>query len=186
LGIIGIIMGVAIVLFTSLIFFPSMRIGIIRMVNSVAQQWLKRDFETQLLSFNDSISTGVDFMKRKPASFLSVLGLTFVDWVASVLVLGFCLDAFGPAYPFGVQMTGFVLGIVAGALSMIPGGYGVQEGTSVLILVLLGVPFGQALLATILFRAIYYFLPYMVSLISYRRMRQAYGISSTENPAIDV
>ena len=53
---------------------------------------------------------------------------------------------------------------------MIPGGLGVQEGSMAGIYALLGVPLNQAVLAAILFRVVYYFAPYLVSLAFYRRM----------------
>jgi uncharacterized membrane protein YbhN (UPF0104 family) len=53
---------------------------------------------------------------------------------------------------------------------MIPGGLGVQEGSMAAVYALLGVPFGQALLAAILFRAIYYFIPFLFSLGFYWRL----------------
>jgi uncharacterized membrane protein YbhN (UPF0104 family) len=47
---------------------------------------------------------------------------------------------------------------------MIPGGLGIQEGSMAGIFSLLGTPFEQAILASILFRVIYYIFPYLISL----------------------
>ncbi len=103
-------------------------------------------------------------IRKAPGELIKVMGLTWLDWLGSVFVLSFCLDAFGPEVPFGVVVTGFVLGIMAGLISMIPGGLGVQEGSMTGVFALLGVPFSQAFLAAILFRAIFFFLPYLISL----------------------
>ncbi|MEI2691160.1 MAG: lysylphosphatidylglycerol synthase domain-containing protein [Anaerolineae bacterium] len=53
---------------------------------------------------------------------------------------------------------------------MAPGGLGVQEGSMSGIYALFGVPFQQAVLAAILFRVLYYFVPYLFSLSLYRRL----------------
>jgi hypothetical protein len=57
---------------------------------------------------------------------------------------------------------------------MIPGGLGVQEGSMAGIFALLGVSFDRAVLASVLFRVIYFFVPYLISLTLYRGLlRQA-------------
>jgi uncharacterized protein (TIRG00374 family) len=92
------------------------------------------------------------------------------DWVCMVAVLGFCFDALGNPIEPAVLLIGFVVGIAVGLLSMIPGGLGVQEGSMAAVYALLGVPLGQAVLAAILFRVVYYFAPFLVSLGFYRRL----------------
>jgi uncharacterized protein (TIRG00374 family) len=70
----------------------------------------------------------------------------------------------------GTLITGFSLGITAGFVSMVPGGLGVQEGSLAGIYALFGIPIGTAVLAAILFRIVYYFVPFLVSLGFYRRL----------------
>ena len=53
---------------------------------------------------------------------------------------------------------------------MLPGGMGVQEGSMVGIYVLLGVDYERAVLASVLFRAIYYLVPFAASLLLYARI----------------
>jgi uncharacterized protein (TIRG00374 family) len=73
----------------------------------------------------------------------------------------------------GTLLTGFSLGITAGFISLVPGGLGVQEGSMAGIYALLGVPIQTALLSAILFRIIYYFIPFLISLGFYRRLLRA-------------
>ena len=70
----------------------------------------------------------------------------------------------------GTLLTGFSLGITAGFVSLVPGGLGVQEGSMAGIYALLGVPIGVAIVAAILFRIVYYFIPFLASLGFYRRL----------------
>jgi uncharacterized membrane protein YbhN (UPF0104 family) len=53
---------------------------------------------------------------------------------------------------------------------MIPGGLGVQEASLAGIYALLGIPFAQAVLVSILFRVVYDFIPFLLSLGLYRRL----------------
>ena len=70
----------------------------------------------------------------------------------------------------GVLITGFAVGITVGVLSLVPGGLGVQELSMAGIYSLLGVPFAQAVLVASLFRVVYYFIPFVMSLSFYRRL----------------
>jgi uncharacterized protein (TIRG00374 family) len=147
-----------------LIAFQNKRLPVLQALNRMAIRIVRRDFEPTLIQFDRTMTNGVTYIRRSPEQLLLVQGLTWVDWVGSVLVLGFCLDAFGPPVPFGVMITGFVIGVMVGLLSMVPGGVGVQEGSMTGVFTLLGVPLGQAVLAAVLFRGIFYFFPYLVSL----------------------
>ena len=109
-------------------------------------------------------------MRLKPGWVLIAISLTWIDWFGSIFALYFSIAAFGEPQPFGVVITSFVIGVILGLVSMIPGGLGVQEGTMTFVLHLFGVPIGQAVLAPILYRAIFFFLPYLVSLVFYRSL----------------
>jgi len=78
-----------------------------------------------------------------------------------------------------VLLTGFTLGITAGAVSMVPGGLGIQDGSMAGLYALLGVPLQKAVLASILFRLVYYLVPYLVSLIFYGRLLRQVGRTNT-------
>jgi len=93
-----------------------------------------------------------------------------VDWFASVFVLRFCLLAFGAQVGLTTVITGFVIGIMVGLASLVPGGLVFQEGSMTWVLVLLTVELGQAILAAILFRGIFFYLPYLFSLLFYRHL----------------
>jgi len=155
---------------TLLIFLSNFRRMALNAMDKAANIITRRDFQSNLEYFDMSMNRGVGVIKRDPIKLILVMFMTAADWAASVIVLMFCLDAFGPRPDFVVAMTGFVIGIMAGVISLVPGGLGVQEATMTGVLVLLGVPFGQAVLGSVLFRAIFFFLPYLLSLGFYRRL----------------
>ena len=76
-----------------------------------------------------SIGVGVSAIRERPSILRLPLLLSIGDWAASVAALWLSFDAFGEPLGLGVLVTGFVIGIVAGHLSLVPGGLGVQEGT---------------------------------------------------------
>jgi len=98
----------------------------------------------------------------------SIFGLVVAYWVFMLVVLWFCFYALGGTIKPDVLITGFTIGISAGNLSMVPGGFGVQEASMAGVYALLGVPLTQALLAVILFRIVYDIIPYIASWGLYR------------------
>jgi uncharacterized protein (TIRG00374 family) len=125
--------------------------------------------------FDVTMARGVTALRQRPSFLALLVGSVVVDWASSVAALWFCFDAMGEPLNLGVLLTGFAIGITAGVLSMIPGGLGVQEGSMAGIYALLGVPFQQAVLAAILFRVVYYLIPYVVSLAFYWHLLRQVG-----------
>lgn len=135
--------------------------------------WLRithRDVAASVQTFDDALTRGVDMARTRPRTLAVVALLIVGDWTATIVALQFCFVSLGGAIGLGVLLTGFAVGITAGLLSLIPGGLGVQEGSMAGIYFLLGVPFERALLAAILFRVVYYFIPFLFSLPFYRRL----------------
>jgi phosphatidylglycerol lysyltransferase len=69
-----------------------------------------------------------------------------------------------------VVLTGFIIGRTVGVISFLPGGLGTQDASTVGVYATYGVPLAQGALAYILFRIIYYFIPFVISLGFYRRL----------------
>ncbi len=166
----AILMGCIFLLGTLAVFVRPVRSALIRLIARAGRAITRRDVDPPLAEFNETIARGVAEARRKPGLMLALLALVAADWTFSLVAMGVCFDALGDPIKGGVLITGYAFGVLAGVLSMIPGGLGVQEGSMAGIYALLGVPLNQAVLAAILFRVIYYFAPYLVSLAFYRRM----------------
>lgn len=106
-------------------------------------------------------------MRASPARVLVPVAFAVLDWTATLLAFWFCLAAFGEQVSPHVLIGGCAIGIGAGFVSLIPGGLGTQEGSMAVVLSLLGVQLEHAVLAAILFRLVYYFVPFVVSLPLY-------------------
>jgi len=108
--------------------------------------------------------------------------LTLLDFSSSIIAMGFIFEALGPPVKVGALVTGYVIGIMAGLLSMVPGGFGVQEGSMASLYALMGVQLEQAVLAAILFRILYYLLPYFLILPFYNRLLHRAGKQAPIEP----
>lgn len=170
LGLMTLFMTAVAVLATLVIFHESWRTRLGSILERLAHKLLRWDLHEQLARFDATLSRGVAAMRREPLTVLAVMALTWIDWFSSVIVVYLCFDAFGAPVKLGVILSGYVIGVMAGVLSMVPGGFGVQEGSMAGVFVLLGASFEQSILASILFRGIFFLIPYGVSLGFYGRL----------------
>jgi uncharacterized protein (TIRG00374 family) len=153
-----------------IVFAGKVRSSIFRGLGRTFHFITRRNVDPALDKFDRTMTRGVTLIRQRPILLTILLLLMIFDWVSTVTALWFCFDALGGPIGIGKLLTGFSLGITAGFISFIPGGLGVQEGSMAGIYALLGVPIRTAILAAILFRIVYYFLPFLVSLGFYRRL----------------
>jgi uncharacterized membrane protein YbhN (UPF0104 family) len=81
------------------------------------------------------------------------LALSVVAWFLECLAFGLILDGFGAALPLRATTFVYAFASLAGAVSMLPGGLGVAEGSLTGLLASLGTPLPEAAAATLLVRA---------------------------------
>ena len=167
------ILGAAFAITAVVFFFGPARSVALRVVRAFIRLVTRRDIAPALRNFESTLNRGLREVRRRPQSLLLPVGLILADRVARVAVIWFCFQALGSNIEIGVTMTGFAIGVAAGVMSMVPGGIGVQEGSIVGTYHLLGVPLEEAVLASILFRAVYYMVPFAISLGFYRRLMRA-------------
>ncbi|MDD5093514.1 MAG: flippase-like domain-containing protein [Dehalococcoidia bacterium] len=175
LALAAVLLVLAIILATILVFGRSTRVVVLRVLNRVGMLLTRRRIGSHLRAFDTTLNYGVAKIRKRPRLIILLVAQIAGNWLAAVAVLGFCFYALGVSIGYGVLLTGFAVGITAGTLSMIPGGLGVQEGSMAGIYALLGVSFEQALMASILFRVVYYFIPFFISLGFYPRLLRGTG-----------
>jgi uncharacterized protein (TIRG00374 family) len=167
LGIGTAILSVVFLLITGIVLVQSFRKPVLEKIQNLVKRFTKWDLDETIQQFDRGLTRGVGALRQQPKMMVLVFLLIALDWVTSAVVLWYCFDALGDPVNPGVLMSGFVIGIMAGVASMIPGGLGIQEGSMAGVFNLLGVSFEQALLASILFRVMYFLLPYFTSLPLY-------------------
>jgi glycosyltransferase 2 family protein len=170
LGLMTLIFTLVLILTTALVLFPSIRKPIINLLARLGLKIFRRDYKTWLAQLDDSLTLGRQAIRTRPILLVWVMTLTLADFVCSIAAMGFIFKALGTSVTPGILVTGYVIGIMAGLLSMVPGGFGIQEASMAGIYALLGVPVEVAILAAILFRFLYYIVPYFCILPFYNRL----------------
>jgi uncharacterized protein (TIRG00374 family) len=160
----------AIIVATAIVFVSPVRSVVLRILNRLWHLFRHRNNISFLSDFGASLTVGAAKIRSHPLALALPLGSMLANLVFTLVSLWFCFAAIGDPLSFGVLVTGFVIGISAGNLSMVPGGLGVQEASMAGIYALFGVPFTQAVLAAVLFRVVSDFVPFFVSLAMYRRL----------------
>jgi uncharacterized membrane protein YbhN (UPF0104 family) len=84
--------------------------------------------------------------------YLASLALSLAGWFAESLAFALLLGALGTDLSLLPAMFVFTVAMIAGAVSMLPGGLGSTEATMIGLLLALGVDFDRALVATAVIR----------------------------------
>jgi len=155
---------VAIVVATFITFNSRVRTFILTVLGRIWHFLTRRNIEAPLNNFENAVAEGINSLRKKHIFAPLLAGFVVGDVAAMIAGLYFCFKALGIPVHLGVLITGFNFGITLTIISFIPGDLGVQEATIAGILVIFGVPFSQGVLGAILFRVLYYFVPYIVSL----------------------
>ncbi len=170
LGLISAILVVSLIVSTAIIFIPWLKSKVLRFANSAWHFFTHRDITSFLNDFDEGLTRGLVTLKGRPWELILVLVLMAGELAFQAVVIWFCFGALGNAPGLGVLLSGFGIGLSAGNLSWVPGGLGVQEASMAGIYALLGMSFTQAALAAILFRVVYDFVPFFISLAFYARL----------------
>jgi uncharacterized protein (TIRG00374 family) len=154
----------AIVVATTITFSQRLRSFVLRMLSRIWHFITRKHIEAQLNNFGNAVTQGIAELRqnRKIGFILAVLVIG--DVAAMITGLFFCFKALSVPVHLGVLITGFNFGITLTVISFIPGDMGVQEASIAGILAIFGVPFSQGVLAAMLFRVLYYFVPFVFSL----------------------
>jgi uncharacterized protein (TIRG00374 family) len=152
---------------TGIAFNSRLRVFMLRGIGNVWHLVSRRDIQKTLEQFNDAVTLGVDDLKKRRRNRVPLAVSIAVDVAASIAALWFCFAALGIPVQIGVLLTGFNFGITLTVISFIPGDMGVQEATMAGVFALFGVPFSSGVIAAILFRIVYYFIPFVISLAFY-------------------
>jgi glycosyltransferase 2 family protein len=167
LGLLTAFIALMLILVTLVVFSPPARAALFALAQRCLSAVSHRQEHPIMKQSNEVMTAAVHCLYANPRRLGAVIGLSFLQWAASVAVLYYCFRALGAAQPVMVVLTGFVIGLMIGVVSLVPGGFGVQEGSMAGVYAMLGVPFEQAVLVSILFRFIYYLGPYFISMTYY-------------------
>jgi uncharacterized protein (TIRG00374 family) len=119
---------------------------------------------THIWRYQFNLNRGIAFLLSRKRQMVGPLAYIIFDWMFTLLILHTSFLAVRYPIRLSFVIVGFAVGIVLSLASLIPGGLGIMEGSMAAVFASLGVPFETAVVAVLLFRAIYYLLPLLFSL----------------------
>lgn len=147
----------------------------------------KKPRRVHLWRLQRSLHHGLDFLLERKRHMIAPTLWIFLDWALTILVLHSAFLAVRHPIPLSFVIIGFAIGMVLSLVSLIPGGLGVMEGSMAAIFAGLGVPFETAVVAVLLFRIAYYFLPLFLSVFLFGGMlRQGQNLTAASLEASGV
>lgn len=170
LAVVTVVVSVIFLIASGLIFVHSMRTVVLGWIARLVKSVTKQNIDENLGNFDSALTRAVKILRQRPREIVLAMILVAMDEVSSATVLWFCFTALGPSVLAGEVMSGYVIGIMSGVVSLVPGGLGVQEGSITGVFSLFGTPIEQAVLAAVLFRVVFFIVPYLVSFLFFGRL----------------
>jgi uncharacterized protein (TIRG00374 family) len=169
----AVVLGLSSAFLTAIVvFWKKCRDFVFKFVSKIFEKLLNKKIEMKLSEFSSTLDFGLREISNKPWDFLAMLFSLLLGWTFGVMIVWSSFAAFGIHVEFPVLITGFSIGMIVTTFAFIPGGFGIQEGSMAGVYALFGIDLHIALLVTLAFRVIYYFIPNFISLalywISYR------------------
>jgi uncharacterized protein (TIRG00374 family) len=168
LSIFTVVIIVFIIIATVVVFKRSLRMFFTNMLSRLIRFVIRKDTSSFFVTFDESMTSGVTALQDKPQILLLVIFCVISEWVFMLVGFWFCFSALNSPVSPGILITGFAVGISVGNMSMLPGGLGIQEASMAGVYALLGVAFERGVLVSLLFRVVYDFIPFLLSLFFYR------------------
>ena len=126
--------------------------------------------------FVDQLDEGIDLIHKKKNKLTGTIVYVCADWLFTILVLYFAFRAVGVHISAGVLIAGFAIGMVTTLIPILPGGLGAMELAMTAVFAQMGIDWEAALMATLIYRVVYYIIPGIVSIFIY------WGLQLSETP----
>ncbi len=143
-----------------------------RLVNRIIRPILHRDYlsEARAHSFAREIADGLASLPEKPRSLIQpfLLALTAKVLLMAILICSFL--SFGVPFTLGTIVGGFVIAYLFLIVSPTPSGIGIVEGVMALALVSLRVEVSRAVVITLAYRAVTFWLSLAVGALAFRSL----------------
>ncbi len=132
-------------------------------------------------TFMDQLDEGIDLIHKKKKKLTWTIVYVCADWLFTILVLYFAFRAVGIHITAGVLVAGFAVGMVTTLIPLLPGGLGAMELAMTAVYSQMGIDWDSALMATLIYRVVYYIIPGIVSIFIYWGLQLSLPSSSRKN-----
>lgn len=118
-------------------------------------------------NFMDQLDEGIDLIHKKKNKLTKTIIYVCADWFFTIMVLYFAFRAVGVHISSGVLVAGFAVGMVTTLIPILPSGLGAMELAMTAVFAQMGINWDAALMATLIYRVVYYVIPGIVSIFIY-------------------
>jgi len=177
--VIGVLCVLAFAFFLILMFFHNeLRYAwsrkLFHLVNKFSYLFSRKEIpEESFLQFEVQLTKGIETIKARRYELPLVLTYVCLDWVSNILILHYAFKALGTHMHTSTLIIGFALGQLMTIIPILPGGLGAMEAAMTAAYSGMGVPVGQALAASLVFRFFYYLIPAFGSIFIYWGLRMS-------------
>lgn len=178
-GVAGVAFVLAFAFFLTLMFFHNELRSVwarrlFHLVNRVLFMFSRKEIpEESFLQFETQLSKGIHTIQARRYELPLVLAYVCLDWVCNILILHFAFLAVGAHMHTSTLIIGFALGQIMTVIPLLPGGLGAMEAAMTAAFSGMGVPVGQALTASLVFRLFYYLIPAFASIFIFWGLRMS-------------
>lgn len=146
---------------------------LMRLVNAILRPFIRRDYlrVERAHEFAHEMADGLAALPDRPRGLLKPLFLALVNKGLMICILLCAFLAFQVPYSPGTIVGGYAIGYLFMIVSPTPAGIGVVEGVLPLALRTLRVVWSQAIVITIVYRAMTFWVPLGVGALAFRNLR---------------
>jgi uncharacterized protein (TIRG00374 family) len=143
---------------------------IARLVNAITRPFIHRDYlqEERAHEFARELAEGLAALPDRPRGFIKPMFLALLNKGLLVSIFLSAFLAFHVPYTVGTIFGGFAIGYMFMVVSPTPAGIGIVEGVLPLGLSSLRVPWSDAVLITLTYRAFTFWIPLAVGAFAFR------------------
>lgn len=155
-----------------------------RLVNRIVRFFRKQDYlsETRAHAYAHEISEGFAGLNEKPSSVIRPVLWGILGKGLLMLILIFAFLSFEVPFSAGTIIAGFSLAYLFIVVSPTPSGIGVVEGLMPIALTSLNVNWSQAVLITLTYRTVTFWVPFGVGALSFRSLHTGGEEPSSAQP----
>ena len=155
-----------------------------RAVNHIVRPFIHREYlsEARAHAFASEIGQGLAALPEKPRSLIQPFLLSLANKVLLMGVLVCSFLSFDVPFSAGTIIGGFAIAYLFLIVSPTPSGIGVVEGIMAIALGSLRVDFSQAVIITLAYRGVTFWLPLAVGALAFRTLQ----MKGTKTPEIEV
>lgn len=133
-------------------------------------------------AFAKQLDNGLETIHKNKAKLTIATLYICGDWIFTILILYLAFLAIGIKIQIGVLIAGFAIGMVTTLIPFLPGGIGAMELAMTSVFSQMGIDWDSALMATLIYRFVYYIIPGIISVFVYwgLKMSEPMGPSETK------